>query len=307
VIRFVLARLGGAVLVAFCVATFGFLALRAAPGGPLDSERRLPPAVEANIRRVYHLDEPTSKQYLRYMTGLVQGQLGQSMKRAETVNEIIALNFPASLRLGLLALCFAVGFGMLLGLVAAVKRDRWPDHLAMVISLVGISVPAFVLGPLLVQWFSIRLGWLPPARLEGFSSMILPALTLGLIYTGAIARLTRAGMLEVLRQDYVRTARAKGLSGARVLFVHAFRLGVTPVVTYLGPATAYLVTGSFVVEKIFQVPGLGFYFIGAVVDRDYPVLTGIMVFYCVFLVGLNLLVDLTYAVLDPRLRRKVAR
>jgi oligopeptide transport system permease protein len=159
-----------------------------------------------------------------------------------------------------------------------------------------------VLGPLFVQWFSIRLGWLPPARWEGLSSMILPAATLGMIYTGTIARLTRAGMLETVRQDYVRTARAKGLSERSVIWKHALRLGILPVVTYLGPATAYLITGSFVIEKIFQVPGLGTYFVGSVVDRDYPVLTGVMVFYCLFLIGLNLLVDVAYGWLDPRIR-----
>jgi ABC-type dipeptide/oligopeptide/nickel transport system permease component len=163
-------------------------------------------------------------------------------------------------------------------------------------------MPSFVLGPLLIYWFALRLGWLPAARWEGFASMILPAATLGLIYMGTIARLTRSGMLETIRQDYVRTARAKGLSERQVVWKHALRLGILPVVTYLGPATAYLITGSIVIETIFQVPGLGFYFISSVTDRDYPVLAGVMVFYCIFLVLLNLLVDLSYGLLDPRIR-----
>ncbi len=301
-IRMLARRLAGALVVVLCVATFGFLALRLAPGGPLDDERNLPAEVRANIERHYHLDEPWWSQYGRYLAGLAQGDLGQSMKRPSTVNEIIAENFPRSLQLGLLALAFALTFGVGLGVLAASRRGRFADHAAMAASLVGISVPSFVLGPLLVQVFSIQLGWLPPCRWEGFSSMILPAATLGLVYMGAIARLTRAGLLETIRQDYVRTARAKGLGEAAVVLKHALRPGLLPVVTYLGPAIAWLVTGSFVIEKIFQVPGLGFYFINSVVDRDYPTLTGVMVFYCLFVVLLNLLVDLTLGLLDPRLR-----
>jgi oligopeptide transport system permease protein len=302
VIRLMVARLGGALLVVLAVASFGFAALRAAPGGPFDAERALPAEVRANIERAYRLDQPLWRQYLHYMGGLVRGDLGHSIKRPDSVNTIIAENFPQSLQLGLMALGFALVFGLLLGVGAAARQNSWADHAAMGIALVGISVPSFVLGPLLVQWFSIRLGWLPPARWQGFSSMILPALTLGMIYTGTIARLARAGMLETVRQDYIRTARAKGLDERQVIWKHALRLGVLPVVTFLGPATAYLVTGSFVIERIFQVPGLGTYFVSSVVDRDYPVLTGVMVFYCLFLIGLNLLVDIAYGWLDPRIR-----
>ncbi len=302
-IRLIATRLVGALLVVIMVATFGFLALRLAPGGPLDKERRLPPEVEKNIKKRYHLDEPVWKQYGRYMRGLLlHGDLGHSMKRPETVNQIVAQNFPQSLQLGLMALGFAILIGVLLGVTAAAKQNSWLDHGAMGIALVGISVPSIVLGPLLVQWFSIRLGWLPPARWQGPSSMVLPAATLGLLFLGTIARLTRTGMLETIRQDYVRTARAKGLDERTVVWKHALRLGLMPVVTYLGPAMAYVLTGSFVIEKIFQVPGLGFYFIDSVNDRDYPTLTGVMVFYCAFLILLNLLVDIAYGFLDPRIR-----
>ncbi len=301
-IRLIVRRLAGALVVVIAVATFGFLALRAAPGGPLDAERQLPDEVRANIERSYKLDQPLWRQYVAYMSGLARGDLGHSMKRSDSVNDIIAENFPQSLQLGLMALGFALVSGLFLGVGAATRQNRAGDHAAMAVALIGISVPSFVLGPLLVQWFSIRLGWLPPARWEGLSSMILPALTLGMIYTGTIARLARAGMLETVRQDYVRTARAKGLDERRVIWKHALRLGILPVVTYLGPATAYLITGSFVIEKIFQVPGLGTYFIGSVVDRDYPVLTGVMVFYCLFLILLNLAVDIAYGWLDPRIR-----
>jgi oligopeptide transport system permease protein len=306
-IRLIVGRLLGAVVVVACVATFGFVALRLAPGGPLDQERRLPAEVEANIKKRYKLDQPLWKQYVSYMTGLAKGDLGHSMKRPDSVNDIIKENFPKTIQLGGLALLFAISFGVTLGVFAAAKQNSRFDHGSMALALFGISSPSFVLGPLLVQWFSIKLGWLPPARWEGFQSMILPAATLGLIYMGTIARLTRAGMLETIRQDYVRTARAKGLSEAKVVWKHALRLGVLPVVTYLGPALAFLITGSFVIEKIFQVPGLGFYFIGSVSDRDYPTLSGIMVFYCTLVIFMNLVVDIAYGFLDPRIREARAR
>jgi oligopeptide transport system permease protein len=187
-----------------------------------------------------------------------------------------------------------------LGVLAAVRYGTWIDHLSMSVALVGISLPAFVLGPILIVIFSLYLGWLPPARFQGVESMILPASTLGLVYMGVVARLARAGLLETLHQDYIRTAHAKGLSRRCVVWKHAVRLGLSPVISYLGPATAALITGSFVVEKIFQIPGLGFYFVASINDRDYPVLTGILVFYSVFLVFLNLVVDLAYGVVDPR-------
>jgi oligopeptide transport system permease protein len=301
-LRMIGTRILGAIVVIFCVATMGFFALKAAPGGPFDAERMVQPEVMRNIERAYHLDWPLWRQYAHYMGGLVRGDLGHSMKRTSTVNEIVAENFPRSLQLGLLALAFAIVAGVGLGVLAAARQNRFADHAAMSIALVGISVPSFVLGPLLIYWFALRLGWLPAARWEGFASMILPATTLGLIYMGSIARLTRSGMLETVRQDYVRTARAKGLSERQVVWKHALRLGILPVVTYLGPATATLITGSIVIETIFQVPGLGFYFIASVTDRDYPVLAGIMVFYSAFLVFLNLFVDLAYGLLDPRIR-----
>jgi oligopeptide transport system permease protein len=193
-----------------------------------------------------------------------------------------------------------VTIGVALGVIAAWRRNTWLDYLVMAVALVGISVPAFVLGPLLIAAVALHLGWLPPARVDGLSSLILPAITLGTIYLGTIARLTRGGMLDVLDHDFIRTARAKGLPEHRVIAKHALRVGITPVVTYLGPASAAMISGSFVVEKIFQIPGLGTYFITSVADRDYPVVTGVFVFYAVLLVVLNLAVDLAYGVLDPR-------
>ncbi len=301
-LRLILMRLAAGVGVIACVATFSFFMLHAAPGGPFDAERSLQPEVKANIEKRYHLDKPVTEQYAIYMKGLVQGDLGYSMKRTDSVRTIIGEAFPFSVKLGLLALGFAILFGVIFGVVAAAKQNSWIDHASMSFALFGISVPSFVLGPILILIFSIWLGWLPPARFEGFSTMILPAATLGLIYMGVVARLSRTGMLETMRQDYIRTARAKGLSERVVVWKHGLRLGLMPVVTYMGPALAALITGSFVVEKIFQIPGLGFYFVASITDRDYPVLTGVLVFYSIFLVLMNLAVNIAYGFLDPRIR-----
>ncbi|WP_428265059.1 ABC transporter permease [Haliangium sp.] len=302
-LRLVFSRIVSGLLVVIAVATFSFFMLRAAPGGPFDDDRNLPPAIKHNIEKHYDLDQPVLVQYGIYMKGLLlELDLGHSLKRPQSVREIIAEHFPDSVILGLLALAFATCFGIFFGVVAAARQNSWLDHGAMSVALFGISVPAFVLGPILIMFFSLELGWLPPARFEGFRSMILPALTLGLIYMGVVARLSRTGLLETMRQDYIRTARAKGLPERVVVWKHAVRLGLIPVLTYLGPAAAALITGSFVVEQIFQIPGLGFYFVASISDRDYPVLTGVLVFYSVFLVLLNLAVDIAYGVVDPRIR-----
>jgi len=310
VIRLILTRLATGVAVILVVATVSFWLLHAAPGGPFDEERQLQAEVRRNIEKRYHLDWPAWKQYAHYMAGLIpfagthgwKPDLGHSMKRTQTVEEIIAQSFPVSARLGVFALVFAVAGGILLGVLAAARQNRWLDHGAMGVALLGISVPPFVLGPLLIMSFALGLMWLPPAQYTGFASLILPAATLGMIYMGVVARLARSGMLETLRQDYVRTARAKGLSERVVVWKHALRLGLLPVVTFLGPAAAALISGSFVVEKVFQLPGLGFYFVNSISDRDYPVLCGLLVFYSAFLVLLNLAVDLAYGFLDPRVR-----
>ncbi|HVV81655.1 MAG TPA: ABC transporter permease [Kofleriaceae bacterium] len=301
-LRIVLGRVAGSVVVLLVVASLAFLLLHAAPGGPFDSERRLPPATQHAIEERYHLNEPLWKQYGSYMDGLVHLDFGHSMKRPMTVGELIRGQAPYSAWLGLSAILFATLLGAGLGVLAAVRRNSWSDHGLMAVALVGISVPNLVLGPVLIRYLSLRLGWLPPARIAGWTSYVLPVVTLGLIYAGTVARLARAGMIETLGQDYTRTARAKGVSEHGVVWKHALRLGVVPVITYLGPAMAALITGSFVVETIFQIPGLGFYFIDSVTSRDYPVLTGLLVFYVALTVLMNLLVDLGQALLDPRVR-----
>lgn len=301
-VRLILSRLLGGVFVLAVVATVSFFLLRAAPGGPFDTERRVPEAVQRNIEERYHLNDPLWKQYTSHMANMLVLDFGHSMKRQRTVNEMIADHAPHSLRLGLMAIVFAAIFGTVLGVTAAARRNSWVDYALMVVALLGISVPSFVLGPIFIRFFALELGWFPPARAEDFAGYVLPALVLGMIYAGTVARLARAGVLDTLGQDYVRTARAKGLSEKVVVWKHALRLGVIPVITYLGPATAALISGSFVIEKIFRIPGLGFYFVDSVVSRDYPVLTGLLVFYVAFLVLLNLVVDILYGVIDPRTR-----
>jgi oligopeptide transport system permease protein len=248
----------------------------------------------------YGLDRPVWWQYGHAMARLAQGDLGVSMKRDVSVAALIAEHGPISAVLGVLGLSAAVVLGIALGAVAAWRRNTWVDLVVMTGALIGISIPGFVLGPLLIAAISLDLGWLPPARIDGAGSLILPAITLGMIYLGTIARLTRGGLLDVLDQDFIRTARAKGLSERKVVVKHALRIAVVPVVSYLGPATAALISGSFVVERIFQIPGLGTYFITSVLDRDYPVVTGVFVFYAALLVAGNLAVDLAYGALDPR-------
>ena len=322
--RFILSRLGSGFLVVIAVATIAFFMLKAAPGGPFDEERAVPPEVQNNIDKRYHLDWSIPRQYVAYMDGLLpvdlfevtddtlgihfggfkKPDLGHSMKRTQTVEEIIGQSFPVSARLGLMALFFAILTGVALGVLAASRHNSWVDHGAMGIALLGISIPSFVLGPILIMIFALGLKWLPPAQFTGFSSLILPGAALGMIYMCIISRLSRGGMLEVLRQDYIRTARAKGVSERKVVWKHGVRLGLMPVVTYLGPAAAHLVAGTFVIEQIFQLPGLGFYFIASITDRDYPLLCGLLVFYSVFLILFNLAVDLAYGILDPRIRAR---
>ena len=307
----ILARLVGGLLVLFFVATFSHFMLRCAPGGPFDEERPMNPIVKKNLEKAYGLDKSPIEQYAGHMGDLFPHPgndwspfLGYSTKQKRPVSAIVRESFPVSMRLGVCALVFACIGGVFLGVVAAARQNSAFDHVSMSFALVGISVPSFVLAPLLILLFAIGLNWLPAARLEGVSGLILPSLTLGLIYMGVIARLSRSGMLETLRHDYIRTARAKGLSERKVIWKHAVRLGLMPVVTYLGPAIATLITGSFVVEKIFQIPGLGFYFIESVSTRDYDLLTGLLIVYSTFMIALNFIVDVAYGFLDPRIREK---
>ncbi|MBI5836538.1 MAG: ABC transporter permease [Candidatus Eisenbacteria bacterium] len=300
-IRFAARRLLLMVPTLWVIATLTFFMLRLAPGGPFLAERDIPKKAREAMSRRYGLDQPLGAQYLRFLGNAARLDLGPSYRRpALQVREILFQAFPVSLELGGLALGWALLTGGALGVLAAHRRNSWLDYLATSTSLLGVSIPNFVLGPLLVLVFSLRLYWFPPALWSGWDHKVLPVLTLSAVYTAYIARLTRAGMVETLGQDFVRTARAKGLSESRVVLAHALRPGLLPVVSYLGPATAGVVTGSVAVESIFAVPGLGRQLYTAAINRDYTVVLGAVLFYAALLLVLNLVVDLLYARLDPR-------
>lgn len=302
-IRFILRRLLALIPVMFVVLALAFTLMRLAPGGPFDQDRAVHPLVKEQLQARYLLDKPLPVQFVAVLGSYVQGDLGPSYRYpGRSVNEFIAAGFPVSLQLGLVALCFALGFGLLAGIAGAVWQNRWPDHAAMGLALIGISIPNFILGPVLILVFSVALAVLPAARWDGLSHMLLPGATLGLVYAAYIARLTRGGLLEVIRQDFVRTARAKGLPERLVLFRHTLRGGLLPVITFLGPALAGLFTGSLVVEKIFNIPGMGPYFIDAALNRDYTLAMGVVLVDAGFLLLANLVVDVAYAMIDPRVK-----
>jgi oligopeptide transport system permease protein len=293
----------GAVPTLFVLVALSFFLMRAAPGGPFDTEKSLPPEIAASLERAYHLDEPLWRQFGHYVAGLARGDFGPSFQyRDYRVSELIAAGFPVSLKLGALAMLLAVAAGVATGAVAALHRNRAPDHAAMTAAMTGISVPSFVMAPFLVLVFAIHLDWLPAGGLSGAASYVLPVVTLALPQIAWIARLTRASLIDVLSSDFIRTARAKGLPERTVLLRHALKPALLPVMSYLGPATAALITGSVVIEQIFGVPGLGRYFVQGALNRDYTLVMGVVIFYGVIILALNLVVDLAYGLLDPRVR-----
>jgi oligopeptide transport system permease protein len=302
-IRFVLRRFLWAIPVLWVVATLTFLLMQMVPGGPFDKDKPLPPEIKANVEAKYHLDKPVWQQYLLYLRSLSGGDLGPSYKYlGRDVTDIIRDALPVSLQLGMFALGVAILAGFLLGILAVIKPYSWIDRSSMFMATAGISVPNFVIGALLILFLSHLYKFFPPALWEGWRYAVLPALTLGLGPAAFIARLLRSSILETLHQDFVRTARAKGMSEAVILVKHVLKNSVTPVVTFLGPLTATLVTGSFVVEYIFAIPGMGKFFITAVTNRDYPLIMGVTLVYAIIILLANLLVDLAYAYLDPRVR-----
>lgn len=303
-LRFFWLRLLQAIPVLLVVITFTFFLVRFAPGGPFDQERVQVPEVRRALEAQYRMDQPLLAQYGSYLGDLLQGDLGPSFKYpGRSVNELIAAGFPATAELGIYALLIAIVVGMGAGLIAALHPNTWRDYLPMSLAMIGICAPTFLLGPLLVLVFGIWLEWLP---VSGWGDLpgdkILPSLTLGFAYAAYIARLSRGGMLEVLSQDYIRTARAKGLPERVVIFKHALRGGLVPVVAYLGPAFAMLLSGSFVVETVFQVPGLGRFFVQAAFNRDYTMILGCTTFLAFLIIVFNLLSDVLAAWLNPRVR-----
>ncbi|WP_437593706.1 ABC transporter permease [Sorangium sp. So ce1000] len=286
----------------FLVATLVFILVRIVPGGPFDQERAVPVEVQRQLDAKYHLNDPVLKQYGDWLLALVtKGDLGPTFKYPNrTVNEIIALSLPVSMQLGFWAMLFALAMGIPLGIVGAIRQNTWKDTAAMGVAMVGLSVPRYVLAPLLMLVFSLKLYWFPVARWETWRHMVLPVICAGLPVAAYIARLTRGGMLEVIRSDFIRTARAKGLSERKVVLKHALRGGLLPVVSFLGPGFSGLLVGSLVVEKIFNIPGMGRYFVEAATNRDYNLVMGVMLVYGFLLMLFNAVVDVAYAFIDPR-------
>ena len=302
------------------ISLLAFGLLRLAPGGPFDRERKAAsPEIERNLARKYHLDEPFILQYLRYLGvgytrdadgrrhwfegGLIRGDLGPSYRyRNHTVNDIIAEGLPVSLTLGWLAFCFALGIGLPLGFVTAVNRGHWPDHVGSLLAILCICIPGLVVAPLLVVGLAIKWRWFPVALWASPWHAVLPTVALGLYFSGRIARLLREGMLNVMRSEFIITARAKGMGETAVLLKHGLRIAILPVVSYAGPLLADLLTGSFVIESVFQIPGIGVPMVNSSLNRDYTLVVGLVLLYAALLVGLNLVVDLVYRVLDRRVK-----
>ncbi|HEX5706285.1 MAG TPA: ABC transporter permease subunit [Pyrinomonadaceae bacterium] len=302
---FVIRRLIVILPMVIIVVTLTWLLIRLAPGNFYSGEKRLPPAIEKNIREKYGLDKPMYVQYGKMLGSVLRGDFGSSLRyEGQSVNQILARTLPISATLGIAAYLLALVVGITAGTLAALRQNSRLDYASMALAMLGISLPNFVLGPILVLVFSLTLFWLPPARWGGFPSwnLLLPVLTLSAIYMAYIARLTRSGMLEVLRSDYIRTARAKGLSEKDVIVRHALRGGLLPVVSFTGPALAFLISGTVVVERIFALPGLGNYFINANLNRDEPLIIGIVAFISIAILVFNLLVDIAYGFIDPRIR-----
>lgn len=302
-LAYIIKRVFNAVLVLWVVITITFGLMHAIPGGPFTVEKSLPPVVLKSVEERYKLNDPLYKQYGDYLANLVQGDLGPSFKYpGRSVNDIIKDGFPVSFQLGMEAVLIAVIIGIPAGILAAVKQGKWQDHVVNFCTTLGVAVPSFVVAALLIYVLSTKLHLLPSAMWEGWQYQIMPALALSGMPMSFIARLTRSSMLDVLGQDYIKTARAKGLSRLTVLFKHALPNSLIPVITYIGPMAAGILTGSFVIESIFAIPGLGQYFVTSIYNRDYTVILGVTIFYSVIVIVLNMLVDLIYPLLDPRIK-----
>ena len=302
--KYILKRILGAIPTLFMLVTLSFFLIRVAPGGPFDSEKELPIEIQKSIEAKYHLDEPMYQQYVRYLGDILQGDFGPSFQYKDfTVTELIVKGFPISLTIGGIALIFALIVGIILGTIAAVRQNSWLDYTLMSTAMLGISIPNFVVAPLLILFFSVYYNWFPAGGWGNghWQYLVLPVLALSLRYIAYIARLMRGSMIEILQADYIRTAKAKGLSTFQTVIKHALKPALLPVVSYLGPAAAGILTGSVVIEKIFGVPGLGRYFVQGALNRDYTLVMGVIIFMGVLIVLFNLIVDIVYAYLDPKI------
>jgi oligopeptide transport system permease protein len=302
---FTVRRLLSAIPTLLLIIALAFFMMRIAPGGPFDTTRRLPPEIEHNMKAAYNLDKPLTVQFFDYLKDVLHGDFGPSFKNKDfTVSELIMIGAPVSAELGILALTFGLIIGVAVGTLAALKQNSAIDLAAMSIAMTGITIPSFVVAPLLILFFAVELGWLPAGDWSGGapSHLILPVATLTLPLVAVIARLSRGSMLEVLRSNFVRTARAKGLPGWKIMWRHVLRAAMLPLVSYLGPAAAALMTGSLVIERIFLLPGIGRYFVEGAINRDYTLVMGVVIIYAVLILVLNLAADIAYGWLDPRVR-----
>lgn len=301
-VKYIGKRLITSLITIWAVVTIVFFLVRIMPGGPFDGEKTTP-EMKALLNEKYGLDKPVGEQYKIYMTNLLKGDFGKSMKyKGRDVLTTIKKSFPNSAKVGTVSIVFSVAVGVSLGIVAALKAGRWPDHVCMILATLGITIPSFVLGTFLIFMFTVNLRLLPATGLSNPKNYIMPVLALSGSSMAFITRLTRSKLIDVLKSDYIRTAKAKGLSGKSVIFKHALRNSLIPVVTYLGPLVAGVLTGSFVVEKIFAIPGLGNEFTLSITNRDYTSLLGVTAFYCTLIVICNLLVDIVYVLIDPRIK-----
>lgn len=301
--KYIFQRVWTSLLTLFVVVTLTFFMMRAIPGGPFTEEKEIPPKILAKILERYHMNDPLYVQYFHYLKDVARFDLGPSYRyEGMTVNELIANSFPTSLLVGSLALLIALAIGIPAGIVSALRRGKWQDRSAMVLATLGITIPNYVIATILVYFCAYRYGLVTVGFWEGLPTAILPAITLAGYPTAFISRLTRSSMLEVIQQDYIRTAWSKGLRERTVIYIHALRNAIIPVVTYLGPLTAGILTGSFVVEQIFGVPGLGTFFVTSITNRDYTTIMGVTIFYSALLVSLNLVVDICLGFIDPRIK-----
>lgn len=302
-LKLILKRIFGAIPTLFVIISISFFMIRMAPGGPFDQERQLPPEIIANLNKAYHLDEPLYMQFGRYLWGIIHGDFGPSFQYKDyTVSELIYQGFPVSLKIGGIAIVLAALIGIFLGTIAALRQNTRTDYVIMGFSMTGITIPSFVMAPLLSLIIGVYLRLLPVGGWGGVEHMVLPIIALTLPQIAYISRLTRGSMIEILRSNYIRTAKAKGLSENVILFRHALRGALLPVVSYLGPATAGIITGSVVIEKIFGIPGIGRFFVLGALNRDYTLVMGVVVFYGMLIMLCNLIVDILYGVLDPKVR-----
>ena len=301
--RYILKRIAMTFLTLFIIILLTFIFMHAVPGGPFTREKQLPPKVQEALNQKYHLDDPLPKQFFDYLKGLVRLDLGPSFKyQGKNVNDFISEGFPVSAKLGLITLVFIVLIALPLGILAAIKNGRWQDAFVMTLATLGVTIPSFVIATALIYFFSFRLELLPTFGLDSWQGYILPVIALGGYSISFIARLMRSSLLEVMKQDYIRTARMKGQTEFKVITHHALRNALIPVITILGPTVAGLLTGSFVIEKIFAIPGMGVYFVDSVAQRDYTAIMGMTIFYATFLIVMIFLVDMFYMLIDPRIK-----